>query len=61
MGEISDATSPLRIHTPAVRFIKGEGAISIVIKPLEAALASNDHIYAVVGALAERTFVRGAD
>ncbi|KAF9653249.1 hypothetical protein BDM02DRAFT_3182788 [Thelephora ganbajun] len=29
-------------------FIKGEGAVSIVIKPLEAALASNDHIYAVM-------------
>ena len=61
MGEISYTSSPLRAHTPAVRFIKGEGAVSIVIKPLEAALASNDHIYAVVGSLARRTFVPGVD
>ena len=36
-------------HTSVTRFIKAEGSVSIVIKPLEAALASNDHIYAVVG------------
>ena len=51
MGEVSDKSSLLHIHPPAVRFIKGEGVVSIVIKPLEAALASNDHIYAVVGSL----------
>jgi acyl transferase domain-containing protein len=28
--------------------VKGEGAFSMVIKPLDAALADNDHIYAVV-------------
>ena len=28
--------------------MRGEGAVAIVIKPLEAALADNDHIYAVV-------------
>jgi len=31
-----------------VSFVRGEGAAAIVIKPLEAALADNDHIYAVV-------------
>ena len=31
-----------------VSFVRGEGAVAIVIKPLEAALADNDHIYAVV-------------
>lgn len=31
-----------------VSFVRGEGAVTIVIKPLEAALADNDHIYAVV-------------
>ena len=31
-----------------VSFVRGEGVVSIVIKPLEAALADNDHIYAVV-------------
>ena len=36
-------------HASVTRFIKAEGSVSIVIKPLEAALASNDHIYAVVG------------
>jgi acyl transferase domain-containing protein len=30
------------------RMIKGEGAVSMVIKPLDDALADNDHIYAVV-------------
>lgn len=30
------------------RFLKGEGAGVVVIKPLEAALADNDHIYAVI-------------
>jgi acyl transferase domain-containing protein len=30
------------------RIIKGEGAVSMVIKPLDDALADNDHIYAVV-------------
>lgn len=30
-------------------FSKGEGAVVIVLKPLEAALADNDHIYSVVG------------
>jgi hypothetical protein len=28
--------------------VKGEGAISMMIKPLDAALTDNDHIYAVV-------------
>jgi len=37
------------ILTPIiVSFVRGEGAVAIVIKPLEAALADNDHIYAVV-------------
>ena len=31
-----------------ISFVRGEGAVAIVIKPLEAALAENDHIYAVV-------------
>jgi hypothetical protein len=30
------------------RIIKGEGAVSMVIKPLNAALVDHDHIYAVV-------------
>ena len=35
--------------TPAtVSFVRGEGAVAVVIKPLEAALTDNDHIYAVV-------------
>ena len=35
--------------TPAtVSFVRGEGAVAIVIKPFEAALTDNDHIYAVV-------------
>ena len=60
-GETSDTSSPLRTHTPAARFIKGEGAVSIVIKPLEDALASNDNIYAVVGYFARYNFTRGPD
>ena len=31
-----------------VSFVRGEGAVAIVIKPLEAALADDDHIYAIV-------------
>lgn len=35
--------------TPVVvSFVRGEGAVAIVVKPLESALADNDHIYAVV-------------
>lgn len=30
------------------RFAKAEGAVVFVLKPLEAALADNDHIYSVV-------------
>ena len=36
-------------HMSVTRFIKAEGSISIIVKPLEAALASNNHIYAAVG------------
>lgn len=35
-------------HLTLVRFVRGEGAVAIVIKPLEAALADNDYIYSVV-------------
>lgn len=30
------------------RFVQGEGAVVVVLKPLAAALADNDHIYSVV-------------
>ena len=49
-GCVVNPTVPsVLLLTPiAISFVRGEGAISIVIKPLEAALADNDHIYAVV-------------
>ena len=40
--------STLLLTLIPVSFVRGEGAVAIVIKPLEAALADNDHIYAVV-------------
>ena len=48
MGKILD-TIIISVLTSATKLIKGEGSISVIIKPLEAALASNDRIYAVVG------------
>ena len=49
-GYITNSTVRLtRILTLIIfSFVRGEGAVAIVIKPLEAALADNDHIYAVV-------------
>lgn len=49
-GYITNSTVRFtRILTPIiVSFVRGEGAVAIVIKPLEAALADNDHIYAIV-------------
>jgi len=32
-------------------FVKGEGAVVIVLKPVDKAIADNDHIYSVVSAL----------
>lgn len=29
------------------RFVKGEGAVVVVLKPLDKAIADNDHIYCV--------------
>lgn len=29
------------------RFVKGEGAVVIVLKPVDKAIADNDHIYSV--------------
>jgi hypothetical protein len=37
--------------------LKGEGAFSMVIKPLDAALIDNDHIYAVVCLFPDRTLL----
>jgi acyl transferase domain-containing protein len=46
---INSTLSSTLILTPTITsFVRGEGAAAIVIKPLEAALADNDHIYAVV-------------
>ena len=49
-GYVVNLTVPcIPFLTPiTVSFVRGEGAVAIVIKPLEAALADNDHIYAVV-------------
>jgi hypothetical protein len=49
-GCVSNSTVPSFLFlTPiAISFVRAEGAVAIVIKPLEAALAHNDHIYAVV-------------
>jgi len=33
------------------RFVKGEGAVVIVLKPVDMAIADNDHIYSVASAL----------
>lgn len=32
-------------------FVKGEGAIVVVLKPVDKAIADNDHIYSVVSPL----------
>jgi polyketide synthase PksM len=32
------------------RFVKGEGAVVIVLKPVDKAIADNDHIYSVASA-----------
>ena len=46
---VNSAIHVTLIPTPIIiSFVRGEGAVAIVIKPLEAALADNDHIYAVV-------------
>ena len=45
MGSIN---SLLHSNSITVSFVRAEGAATVVIKPLEAALADNDHIYAVV-------------
>ena len=49
-GCVVDLAVPfvLSLTSTIVRFVRGEGAVAIVIKPLEAALVDNDHIYAVV-------------
>jgi len=49
-GYVVDLAVPfiLFLTSITVSFVRGEGAVAIVIKPLEAALADNDHIYAVV-------------
>ena len=46
---VNPTVSFIPLLTPiVVSFVRGEGAVAIVIKPLEAALADNDHIYSVV-------------
>ena len=49
-GYVANITARVTLLlTPTiVSFVRGEGAVAIVIKPLEAALVDNDHIYAVV-------------
>jgi len=49
-GYVADPAVPfiLLLTSITFSFVRGEGAVAIVIKPLEAALADNDHIYAVV-------------
>lgn len=43
----------LSFFSPSVfdSFVKGEGAVVIVLKPVDMAIADNDHIYSVASAL----------
>jgi len=37
----------LSLLSPFDRFVKGEGAVVVVLKPVDKAIANNDHIYTV--------------
>ena len=54
MGKLSHIwlsfLSPLAFY----RFVKGEGAVAIVLKPVDKAIADNDHIYSVASPLSIR-------
>jgi hypothetical protein len=50
-GKLIQIWCPPSNHLCFGRFVKGEGAVVIVLKPLDEAIANNDHIYSVASSL----------